>query len=471
LKKLLFRLVLPAAAIFMLVSAAQKSDKEYDWYFKAAGHERPVCFGGDTLPDEYGALYLGSPIEKTVYLTFDAGYDNGNVTRCAEILDQNGVTAAFFILPEMARSHAGLLKTLSARGNLICNHSSTHRNMAKVTDPEQFAQEIEECEKALKENTGLEMAKYFRPPEGSFSKQTLQFCADNGYTPVFWSFAYADWDISAQKDTDWAYEKIISNVHNGMVMLLHPTSATNAAILDRVIKKIKEMGYRFGTLDELNFYVKTGGALECISQTGTLCAPLRQNPERPGQIALTFDDGPHAEYTDEILDILAEYHAKATFFVTGVSVSEHPEQLRRIIAEGHELGNHTYSHLYLKNCSQREYMEDVDKLQTLLETKFGARPKVFRPPGGGYSEDIARMVGERGMNYVLWAWHTDARDWASPSVKSVCDAVLDTVAGGDVVLLHDYVAGKSPTPQALKIIIPELISRGYEFVTVSELFS
>ncbi len=448
----------------MLMSARSAGKGEYNWYFKAAGHEQPVCFGGDKLPDEYGALYLGSPEEKTVYLTFDAGYDNGNVARTVEILHENGVTGAFFILPEMARSHADVLLKMAEYGDLICNHSTTHRNMAKVTDYDTFCGELRGCEEALAEHTGLKMAGYFRPPEGAFSEQTLDFCRRAGYLPVFWSFAYADWDDSAQKDEDWAYKKITDNLHNGMVLLLHPTSATNAAILDRLIKEIKARGYRFGTLDELAFYTRTG---LCAADSSSA---LSSNPAHPERVALTFDDGPHPLYTPLVLDVLKKYGVKATFFVIGRNATEHSELVERMIAEGHEIGNHTFSHVYLKNCGDVEYVKDVEKLQLFLKEHFGVTPKFFRPPGGGYRAETARGVNALGLEYVLWSWRTDARDWASPPAESVVKTVLSAVHGGDVVLLHDYVAGKSPTPQALESIIPELMRRGYSLVTLSGLF-
>ena len=472
LKRLLLRLAAAAAAVFMLLGAKNGENGEYDWFFKPSGHEQPLCLGGSSLPGEYGALYLGSPDEKVIYLTFDAGYDNGNVTRVAGILRENSVTAAFFILPEMARSHSELLLALAEDGNLLCNHSSTHRNMAKVTEYELFEQEITECEMALYENTGLTMAKYFRPPEGSFSVKTLEFCKKSGYVPVFWSFAYADWDNSRQKDAEWAYEKIMSNVHNGMVMLLHPTSATNAAILDRVIKDLKAQGYRFGTLDELNFYAKTGGALYgALPCTYAYEGGAISDNGGEKRIALTFDDGPHPRYTDMILDILGKYNVKATFFVIGKNAELYPVPLERAIREGHEIGCHTYSHLYYDKCGFEQYTEDIAKAQDLLSKEFGVTPAFFRPPGGKCGEKLKEWLNKAGLRCVLWSWRTDARDWASPSAESVAKCVLSTVRGGDIVLLHDYVSGNSPTPRALEIIIPELIAQGYGFVTLSELFS
>ncbi len=250
---LLLLCVLSAAPRFGLVPSA--AGEAYDWFFKGnANHLQPVVFDGSKLPGKYGALYLGSPGEKVVYLTFDAGYENGNVEKILDILKEHNTPAAFFILPEIPRRYPELIKRMTEEGHLVCNHSTTHRNMADITDFDEFQAELEGLENICRKCTGVEMAKYFRPPEGAFSEKTLEFCKRAGYIPVFWSFAYADWDNGAQKGVDWAYEKIMSNVHNGMVLLLHPTSATNAAVLGKVLDSLEEQGYRFGTLGELFLY-------------------------------------------------------------------------------------------------------------------------------------------------------------------------------------------------------------------------
>jgi peptidoglycan-N-acetylmuramic acid deacetylase len=140
---------------------------------------------------------------------------------------------------------------MADEGHLVCNHTTSHGDMSKITDIEAFKRELGGIETLYNETYGLEMKKYFRPPEGAFSQQTLEFCEELGYTPVFWSFAYADWDNGKQPNPEKAKEKIFSQLHNGMVMLLHPTSKTNADILDDVITEIKSRGYSFGTLNEL----------------------------------------------------------------------------------------------------------------------------------------------------------------------------------------------------------------------------
>lgn len=452
-------------------------DGVMNWYFRPSGDgDQPEVMGSSNLPDEYGCLYLGSKDEKVIYLTFDAGYENGNVEKVLDVLSAHSAVGAFFILPNIIKTNTSLVNRMFDEGHTVCNHSYSHRNMGKITDYNEFIKEIEGVEKVCLEYTGKAMAKYFRPPEGAFSEKMLSFCRDAGVTPVFWSFAYADWDNNAQKDTEWAYNKIISSVHNGEVMLLHPTSATNAAILDRVMCELERQGYRFGSLDELYLYSRTGKQLPASNEIDEINYYKKQgmvfceNPSAGKCVALTFDDGPHPTLTDEILDILDEYDVKATFFVIGKNASENPSPVKRAIGSGHEIGNHTYSHLIRGKCSEEVYLADIEKAEKLFEEEFSYRPKLFRPPGGAFVPETVEEICSLGYKYVLWAWRLDTRDWACPGVDYVVNTVMSNVKGGDIVLFHDYNSRRSPTPEALRIIIPSLIEQGYEFVTVSELF-
>ncbi len=186
-------------------------------------------------------------------------------------------------------------------------------------------------------------------------------------------------------------------------------------------------------------------------------------------IALTFDDGPHPVYTAQILDILKAHHAKATFFVIGQNAEQYPELLRREAQEGHELGNHTYSHPNMKTLSVEKATEELEKNQKVIESITGIRPRLFRAPGGIFSDSLVSAVEAHACKPVLWSWRQDTRDWSRPPVEQVVRTVLDNLRDGDIVLFHDYNTNGSPTPEALRILLPELIRRGYSFVTVSEL--
>ena len=198
----------------------------------------------------------------------------------------------------------------------------------------------------------------------------------------------------------------------------------------------------------------------------TLCAQNTPSGKEK-MIALTFDDGPHKKYTEEILDILDEYSIKATFFVVGVCAEKYPEIIAREIMEGHEIGNHTYSHLHLRNANISEIAGEIDKTEQLLMQNNGYSTTLFRPPEGVCNERVRSVA--KDMNYSLVLWTVDTKDWVPSSCESIVNSVLGSVDGGEIILMHDYVVGKSNTPDALRIIIPKLLEEGYTFVTVSEI--
>ncbi len=187
-----------------------------------------------------------------------------------------------------------------------------------------------------------------------------------------------------------------------------------------------------------------------------------------GVIALTFDDGPDEKKTDEILAVLDEYNVKATFFMIGKNVSLYPDVAARVIAGGHEVGNHTFSHGYMTNSS----ISDVEKEIALAnDAIFGAaeyEPHFLRPPGGIYDENV--ITAAKNSDLLLALWSVDTHDWCHRSTNDIANDVLSRVTDGDVILMHDYVYGESHTAEALKIIIPALLERGYEFVTISDMY-
>lgn len=189
--------------------------------------------------------------DRVLYLTFDAGYENGNVVKVLDTLKEENVPGAFFILEGLVKHDPDLVKRMEAEGHLVCNHTATHKDMTKVENIEDFRAELTRMETVYTELTGKKLAPYYRPPEGKISERSMAFAKECGYSTIFWSFAYSDWDNEKQMDPEKAKEKILAETHNGEVLLLHPTSATNAAILGDLIHAWREMGFRFGTLDEL----------------------------------------------------------------------------------------------------------------------------------------------------------------------------------------------------------------------------
>ena len=255
------KLIMFAIAICCLILTLQMTihagTTAYNWYCKRnTNHCQPKCEPGMDFISQYNCFFIDTKLNdnstpKRVYLTFDAGYENGNVEKILDILKEKNVPAAFFILNNIIKTNTDLIKRMAQEGHTVCNHTASHKDMSKIYDINEFSQELQKLENTYKEYTGLDMAKYYRPPEGRFSEENLEFASQLGYKTIFWSFAYADWDNKAQPSPDKALKLILDNVHNGAVLLLHPTSATNVSILGELIDILKNEGYTFGTLDQL----------------------------------------------------------------------------------------------------------------------------------------------------------------------------------------------------------------------------
>lgn len=184
-------------------------------------------------------------------------------------------------------------------------------------------------------------------------------------------------------------------------------------------------------------------------------------------VALTFDDGPHKFRTDEILDVLKKYNVKATFFVVGTMAKEYPHLIKRELSEGHEIGNHTYSHHNMKRLDTATLEREIELTEEAIFEACEYRPKLFRPPEGWCTENIVSVAGR--MDYDVILWNIDTLDWAHTESKKIYEGVSSSIKPGSIILFHDYVSGKSPTVDALEMIIPKLLEEGYRFVTVSEL--
>lgn len=188
------------------------------------------------------------------------------------------------------------------------------------------------------------------------------------------------------------------------------------------------------------------------------------------KIALTFDDGPHPVYTKKILDVLDKYNVKATFFIVGQNAGYYKDALKDIVKNGHELGNHTFTHATIKGQSAANIMSEIEDCRNAIYDICGENTVLFRPPGGLMAE-VSAEDAELFENYDIIFWSIDTMDWAMRSPAEIAEYVLDNTKSGDIILMHDYIGKNSPTPAALELMIPKLIEKGYEFVTVSELIS
>lgn len=200
---------------------------------------------------EYDAVFVGDGTEPVLYLTFDAGYENGYTENILDTLQKHNVKAAFFLVGNYLQKNADLVRRMVKEGHVVGNHTMTHPDMSAISEKETFQKELTGLEALFKEITGKELPKYYRPPQGIYSEENLKMAKEMGYKTVFWSLAYQDWDNSKQPGTEYALGKLLPRTHNGAVILLHSTSQTNAEVLDELLTQWKAKGYRFETIDQL----------------------------------------------------------------------------------------------------------------------------------------------------------------------------------------------------------------------------
>ena len=231
-------------------NATEYDNKKIGWGIKRSNNNEQPDLGSTNkkLIDENGDIAMGNKEDKFVYLTFDEGYEAGYTEKILDTLKANEVTAAFFITGHYLNTQEELVKRMIDEGHIVGNHTVNHPSMPDLDD-EKLKEEITKLHTTVHEKFGYEM-KYLRPPKGEFSQRTLHITKSLGYTTVMWSFAYDDWDENKQGREEYAKEKILSNLHNGAVILLHANSKDNCNILDEIIKEIKNQGYEFKTLDE-----------------------------------------------------------------------------------------------------------------------------------------------------------------------------------------------------------------------------
>ncbi|HJD23745.1 MAG TPA: delta-lactam-biosynthetic de-N-acetylase [Firmicutes bacterium] len=231
-------------------AAANAANTNWGLSFQENG-KTPVGNASAEFLKQYNAYYAGDPEEKVIYLTFDAGYENGYTPSILDTLKKHGVKATFFVVGNYIETAPDLVRRMAAEGHTVGNHTYHHPDMSKISDTEAFRRELESLEDLYKETTGQEMKKFYRPPQGKYSESNLRQASELGYATFFWSLAYVDWYVDDQPTREQAFDKLLPRIHPGAVVLLHSTSQTNAEILDELLTKWEAAGYTFGTLDEL----------------------------------------------------------------------------------------------------------------------------------------------------------------------------------------------------------------------------
>lgn len=230
--------------------ASVVSNKTCAWGFRRGeNHLQPTLDPqSDVIIKKYNGISMGSKELPSIYLTFDCGYEAGYTEKILDVLKENNVKAVFFITAHYLNTSEKIVKRMIEEGHIVGNHTVNHKCLPDIQDSE-VEKELMNLHNAVYEKFGYEMS-YFRPPKGEFSERIIDIAKKLNYTTVMWSSAYDDWNEEKQNREEYGKKKIIENMHNGCVLLLHATSKDNSNILNDIIKECKNMGYEFNGIDE-----------------------------------------------------------------------------------------------------------------------------------------------------------------------------------------------------------------------------
>jgi peptidoglycan-N-acetylmuramic acid deacetylase len=249
---LIFILLGISVVLFPLKSVAAEDVPYHYGFIKSRNSTLPSIDneGFKEIVKKHGAIFLGDTTKKEMFLTFDNGYENGYTIKVLDILKEKKVPAAFFVTGHYVKDQPELIKRMMNEGHIIGNHSWSHPDMSQISNI-RLKNELEKLKDEVSLLTGQKEMPFMRPPNGIFSERMLEVSKELGYTNVFWSIAYKDWDTKDQKGWRYAYDSIINQLHPGAVILLHTVSKDNAEALDKIIDDARKQGYEFKHLDQL----------------------------------------------------------------------------------------------------------------------------------------------------------------------------------------------------------------------------
>ena len=242
--------IFTAAGVLQEKSLNTAADGNWGLSFQEVG-KPPVANASMDYLKKFDAYYAEDTDKKELFLTFDAGYENGHTAKILDTLKKHNVKATFFVVGNFIETSPDLVKRMVKEGHLVGNHTFTHPDMSEIATEEAFRQELSKLEDLYEKTTGKKMKKYYRPPQGKYSESNLKMAKEMGYHTIFWSLAYVDWYESDQPTREEALEKMVPRIHPGAIVLLHSTSATNAQVLDELLTKWEDKGYSFKRVDQL----------------------------------------------------------------------------------------------------------------------------------------------------------------------------------------------------------------------------
>lgn len=398
--------------------------------------------------------------EKLIALTIENAQEPDTVAQAYRILQEQGAGATFFIPAKAAVENETLVRSMISAGNELGNYG---------LEPQYWGDSPSAAIKRQLLSAGDSIAKLggkpqlIRPPFGYYEDNFLQAAAD--YHPeatVVRGIDTGDWMLTTPQAV---LERVLSSVSNGSIINVNMQAKAAVAALPTIIGELKNAGYRFVTVSEMLGKIKKEKPEQPKVQVLPYQVLYSRALPRPA-VALTFDDGGNANQVTALLAVLREYNVKSTFFLLGNWLEANPQLAKRIIDEGHEIGNHSYNHPQFTRLSKSEMEKQIQACEEALRQGTGQTIKpYFRPPYGDFNSTTSDVLKERGYQAMV-IWNVDSRDWTGAGSSQMVENIMQNVANGSIVLFHLHGAN---TVAALGQLIPRLQAQGYQCVTISKI--
>lgn len=402
--------------------------------------------------------------EKLIALTVENAQSTDTVAQALRLLEEQGVRATFFISAKTAVENEALVRTLVSAGNDLGNYGVEPQYWGDIPSDAIKQQLVSAGDRIAGLNGKPQLIK---PPFGYYEDNFLQ--AVTSYRPeatIVRGIDTGDWMLTTPQAV---LEHVLNQSGNGSIININMQAKTAVTAFPSIISDLKKAGYRFVTISELLEKVKKQEQQAKQPAEKVQVLPYRVLYSRPlsqPAVALTFDDGGNTAQVNALLAVLKANNVKSTFFLLGNWIEANPRLVKLILADGHEIANHSYSHPQFTRLPKSETETEIQACEAALTQSAGQSMKrYFRPPYGDFNNMTSTVLQDKGYQAMV-IWSVDSRDWTGASSIQMQENIMRNVTNGSIVLFHLHGAN---TVAALGQIIPQLREQGYQCVTISEM--
>lgn len=408
---------------------------------------------------EPGTVIDRVPInEKVVAISLENASSSGELEKAVALGEAQNIKMTFFLTGEIVEKNSIVVKKAYDKGFEFGNYGMVLKYWGNSKGAD-ITRELAEASATIQKVTGS-VSKVVRPPYNYYENNFFQAASANFLTVVR-GLDTSDWTMASSRAV---VDSVKNNVQNGDIISFNMGAKYSAAALPEVIRELKSMGYQIVTISELLAKVPSKAAAKPAE--ARWFSVISSLPASSPKVALTFDDGGSVYRVSRILDILKENGIYATFFLAGNWVDNNPQLVQRIMDEGHEVANHSYSHPVFSWLGSDDMENELVSTENAVKRVTGhSLKKYFRPPYGDYNSAVIETAKSLGYEAVV-LWNVDTRDWSGVSAETICNTVFNQVSGGSIILFHLHAVG---TPDALSDIIPALKMQGYTLTTIGSM--